>query len=42
MRPKKPWTKFITSANQALVTPEALDLLGKMLLVDHDERINCT
>lgn len=37
--PKKPWTKFITSDNQHLVTPEALDLLDKMLRYNHQERV---
>ena len=41
-RPKKPWSKYITSENESLVTNEALDLLQKMLVIDHDERINCT
>jgi casein kinase II subunit alpha len=36
---KKPWPKFITSANEALVTDEALDLLSKMLRYDHAERV---
>ena len=37
--PKKPWSKFITPDNQALCPPEALDLLSKMLVYDHAERI---
>lgn len=41
-RAKRPWTKFVTSANEALVTPDALDLLSKMLVVDHEDRITCT
>ena len=41
-RAKKPWSKLVTSSNQHLATSQALDLLGKMLVVDHDQRINCT
>lgn len=37
--PKRPWTKFITPDNQALCSNEALDLLSKMLVYDHEERI---
>lgn len=36
---KKPWHKFINSANEHLVSEEALDLLSKMLKYDHAERI---
>ena len=36
---KKPWSKFITPENQALCPPEAIDLLSKMLVYDHAERI---
>jgi casein kinase II subunit alpha len=36
---KKPWSKFITSSNDQLVTDEALDLLNKMLRYDHAERV---
>mmetsp|Transcript_3967 Transcript_3967/g.3386 ORF Transcript_3967/g.3386 Transcript_3967/m.3386 type:complete len:338 (-) Transcript_3967:256-1269(-) len=36
---KKPWTKFVTNENKHLVTNEALDLLSKMLVYDHAERI---
>ena len=32
---RKPWTKFVTPDNQHLVTPEALDLLDKLLRYDH-------
>jgi casein kinase II subunit alpha len=37
--PKKPWSKFINNENQNLCPPEALDLLSKMLVYDHAERI---
>ncbi len=33
--PKKPWQRFVTSENQHLVTPEALDFLDKLLRYDH-------
>lgn len=36
---KKPWHKFVNSANEHLVSEEALDLLSKMLRYDHAERI---
>lgn len=37
--PKKPWSKFITNDNMSLCPPEALDLLSKMLVYDHADRI---
>lgn len=37
--PKKPWHKFINNDNSLLCTNEALDLLSKMLIYDHAERI---
>lgn len=37
--PRKPWNKFITTANDQLVTEEAIDLLCKMLRYDHAERV---
>ena len=37
---RKPWTKFITPENQNLVTPEAIDLLDKLLRYDHQERLS--
>ena len=37
---RKPWTKFITPENQHLVTPEAIDLLDKLLRYDHQERLS--
>jgi len=36
---KKPWTKYITQDNQHLVSPEAIDLIDKLLRYDHMERI---
>jgi len=38
---RKPWTKFIHGENEHLVSPEALDLLDRMLRYDHQERITC-
>jgi len=35
---RKPWAKFVTSENQHLVTPEALDFLDKLLRYDHQAR----
>lgn len=35
----KSWNKFITPQNKHLVSNEALDLLSKMLIYDHSERI---
>ena len=37
--PRKPWTKFINSQNNQLVSDEALDLLSQMLRYDHAERV---
>jgi len=36
---KKPWSKFITIDNHKVASPQAMDLLSKMLLYDHAERI---
>lgn len=36
---RKPWSKFVTSENQHLVTPEALDFLDRLLRYDHQERL---
>lgn len=38
---KIPWTAFINQKNQHMCTPEALDLLSKMLVYDKNERVNC-
>lgn len=35
----KPWNKFIKPEIQNLCTEDALDLLSKMLVYDHAERI---
>lgn len=32
---KKPWSVFINKKNRKLATPDALDLLDKMLRYDH-------
>ena len=37
--PGKPWTAYITDANRHLVTPEAIDLLSRLLRFDHMERL---
>ena len=37
--PKKTWDKFINNDNKDLCTPDALDLLSKMLIYDRAERI---
>ena len=37
--PRKPWTKFINSQNNQLVSEEALNLLSMMLVYDHAERV---
>ncbi|GMH41296.1 hypothetical protein BSKO_09206 [Bryopsis sp. KO-2023] len=38
-RRRRPWTKFLTERNEALITPELLDLLDKLLRYDHQERL---
>ena len=35
-----PFTKFITNQNIHLVSPEALDLLSKVLVIDHNKRLS--
>ncbi|SIO73616.1 CSNK2A, casein kinase II subunit alpha [Babesia microti strain RI] len=37
--PRRPWYKFITFENQNLATPEVIDLIDKMLVYDHTDRI---
>ena len=32
---RKAWTKFVSGDNQHLTSPEAFDLLGKLLRYDH-------
>ena len=39
---RKPWAKFVTPENQHLVTPEAIDMLDKLLRYDHQERLSPT
>jgi len=39
---KKRWERFVNSENQHLVTPEAIDLLDKLLKYDHQERLTAT
>jgi len=36
---RKPWHKFVTTENQHLVSPEAIDFLDKLLRFDHQERL---
>ena len=36
---RKRWERFIHAENQHLVSPEALDLLDKLLRYDHAERL---
>ena len=36
---RRPWTSFINSANEHLCSAEALDLIEKMLVYDHNERL---
>jgi len=37
--PRKPWSRFITSDNQHLISNEAIDFLDKLLRYDHQERL---
>jgi casein kinase II subunit alpha len=36
-----PWDNFIKDKNRELCSPDAIDLLGKMLKYDKNKRINC-
>ncbi|KAI9107014.1 hypothetical protein K1719_022542 [Acacia pycnantha] len=36
---RKPWSKFINTDNQHLVSPEAIDFLDKLLRYDHQDRL---
>ncbi|KAL4855478.1 Casein kinase II subunit alpha-1 [Chlorella vulgaris] len=36
---RKPWTKFVNSDNQHLVSAEAIDFIDKLLRYDHQERL---
>jgi len=37
---KKPLSKFLNASNEKFATNEALDLLSKMLVIDHTQRIS--
>jgi len=37
---RKPWSKFLNPDNQNLISPEAIDLLDKLLRYDHQERLS--
>ncbi|KII92107.1 hypothetical protein PLICRDRAFT_50535 [Plicaturopsis crispa FD-325 SS-3] len=37
--PKQAWSRFTTADNQHLATPEAIDLLDKLLRYDHSKRL---
>jgi casein kinase II subunit alpha len=36
---KKNWNKFVTADNNHFISPEALDLVDKLLRYDHQERL---
>ncbi|KAK4481546.1 hypothetical protein RD792_012447 [Penstemon davidsonii] len=36
---RKPWSRFVNSDNQHLVSPEAIDFLDKLLRYDHQDRV---
>ncbi|KAK4390444.1 Casein kinase II subunit alpha-2 [Sesamum angolense] len=36
---RKPWSRFVNSDNQHLVSPEAIDFLDKLLRYDHQDRL---
>jgi len=39
--PVTPWSAFVDDSNRALANDAALDLLGKMLVYDHQKRLTC-
>jgi casein kinase II subunit alpha len=39
--PRKAWTEFVTEENKHLISDEGLDLLDKLLVYDHQERLTC-
>jgi casein kinase II subunit alpha len=39
--PRRAWSRFLTADNQALATPEAIDLLDRVLRYDHAVRVLC-
>ena len=38
---KIPWDNFVNNRNKHMLSPEAFDLLGKMLVYDKNQRIRC-
>ena len=36
---KLPWTRFLTADNRVTATPEAIDLVDRLLRFDHRERL---
>jgi len=38
-KPKRPWASLVTPATESRCTPDAIDLLDKMMRYDHEERI---
>jgi casein kinase II subunit alpha len=38
--PRKKWSSFVTEENKRLCPPEALDLLDKLLVFDHQKRLS--
>lgn len=39
---RKRWEQFVQTENQHLVSPEAVDLLDKLLRYDHQQRLTAT
>lgn len=39
VHPRKQWSRFVTPENRHIACPEAIDLLDKMLVYDHQRRI---
>ncbi|KAJ3011569.1 Casein kinase II subunit alpha [Thoreauomyces humboldtii] len=37
--PRKPWERFVTAENRPFATPDAVDLLDRLLRYDHQERL---
>uniref|UniRef100_A0A3Q1EWN1 non-specific serine/threonine protein kinase n=1 Tax=Acanthochromis polyacanthus TaxID=80966 RepID=A0A3Q1EWN1_9TELE len=42
LQSRKRWEQFVQTENQHLVSPEALDLLDKLLRYDHQQRLTAT
>lgn len=38
--PRRPWSKFISDVNLIFISPESLDLVDKLLVYDHHERLS--